>query len=311
MKKPKIVVVGSTIMDMGARTEHLPQAGYTVIGKDFYMSPGGKGANQAVACSRLGADTCLLSAVGTDTIGDTLIQSIRKYGVDTQHSKQVKNSPSGTALIVINNKGENQICAVLGANMQLTPQDIRNKKSVFEKADMVLLQLEIPFETVCETVKLASARNIPVILNPAPAGKLDKMIYKYISYLTPNEYEAAHYVGKQNPTQKTIESSAKYFHNLGVPHVIVTLGKNGAAYFSKQESYRVKAPKVNALDSVGAGDAFNAGLAVALTLGKSIKEAIKFANYVGALSVTRPGAQQAMPTHQEVLKFIAKSSNSR
>ncbi len=307
MKTPKIVVVGSTNMDMVAYVDRLPKAGQTVSANSFEMNPGGKGANQAVACAQLGADTILITSLGDDQLSNILLQNLQTYHVNVQYIKSEPHCPCGVALIAVNKRGENQICVAPGANRALSPRDIRLRKSAFDNADMVILQLEIPFETVKETVQLASSKNIPIILNPAPAGFIDKTIYKKITYVTPNEFEAAHYVGKQNPTQQTIEQSAKFFLKSGVPHVIVTLGKKGVAYYSKKESYRVKAPKVTAIDTVGAGDAFNGGLAYALTRGKSIKESIQFANYVGALSTTKSGAQQSMPSYQEILKFIRKS----
>ncbi|MCX7918448.1 MAG: ribokinase [bacterium] len=305
---PNIVVVGSSNTDMVVKTPRIPVKGETILGREFIMVPGGKGANQAVAASRLGAQVTFIARVGNDIFGDSSLSNFIANRINTRYIQRDPETPSGVALIFVDEHGENVIVVAPGSNAKLSPDDVQQAEAIIRTAAVILLQLEIPIATVEYTVSLAQSYNVPVILNPAPATTLSPNLLHEITYLTPNETEASILSGIKVNDTSTAETAGKKLIELGVETVIVTLGAAGALVVTAETTKLIPAPKVTAVDTTAAGDAFNGGLAVALATGKSLLEAVQFANYVGALSVTKMGAQPSMPTYDDVMRFMANSN---
>lgn len=296
----KIVVIGSTNTDMVIKTEHLPTPGETILGGEFFMNPGGKGANQAVAASRLGGDVAFISKTGNDIFGEQSVENLRNEGVNTENMIVDPENPSGIALITVDSKAENCIVVAPGSNMTLKPGDIDKAVKQIEIAEIVLLQLEIPIETVEYAARIAYRNNKKVILNPAPAQKLSDSILKTIHILTPNETEAEILTGVKVTNTDTAEKAAQILKKKGVEIVIITMGANGAFIHTDSLSELIPAPEVKAVDTTAAGDAFNGALAVAVSEGFNIREAVQFANKAASIAVTRLGAQASTPYRSEV-----------
>ena len=302
-QKP-ILVVGSINMDLVGTADHIPAAGETILGTDFQMHPGGKGANQAVAAARLGVQVQMISQLGSDDIGSQLRAGLSKAGVDTTPIGTVQGA-SGVALITVAANGENSIVVAPGANSQVTPAWLDQQAAYIRKAGIVLAQLEIPLETVVHLAKLCADANVPLILDPAPARDLPAELFKQVAWFTPNETEAAHYIGE---TEKNLNRSAQQFQAKGVGGVILKLGAKGSFLATKSGTEaRIQPFQVKAIDSTGAGDAFNGAFAAALTLGQSPLEAAIFASAASAISVTRKGAQASMATLEEVHQMLGDS----
>jgi ribokinase len=285
------------------RTTRIPKAGETVLGDSFIQSKGGKGANQAVAAARLGAEVTFIARLGKDSFGQDAIDTYEKEGINTSFIVRDGEAPTGVALIMIDTEGEDIICVAPGANGNLSKEDILLAEDVIKTADCVLLQLEIPLETVEFAIHLASKHHVRVVLNPAPMASLPLSILERVDFLTPNETEAAALINHE-PSQSW-KFWAEIKQKFGVKNVIVTMGKEGA-YSTGLISPRVPSFPVESLDATGAGDAFNGGLAVALASGYQLEEAVRFANAVGALATTRFGAQSSLPTGLEVEEFLKK-----
>lgn len=298
-----ITVIGSLNMDLVAKVLAMPRVGETLIGKDYKQIPGGKGANQADAIAKLRGQVKMIGIVGDDGFGSDLVESIKKDGVDVSYIKTTKEAPTGIAVIMVNDEGDNSIVVIPGANYKLTPQDIADSLKAIEEAEIVVTQLETPIDTVKFALKKAKELGKYTILNPAPAAKLDDELISYIDLLTPNETELEVLSGVKINTKSDILAGAKVLIDKGIKELIVTLGDKGALYINEFENNIYPAYKVNPIDTTAAGDSFTAGLAVALSEGKTIKEAIDFASKVGALTVTREGAQSSLPTREEVEKF--------
>ncbi|WPS87287.1 ribokinase [Brevibacillus halotolerans] len=310
MKPPRIAVIGSLNMDVVVEAPRQPKMGETISGDHVHFIPGGKGANQAAACARLGAQTSMIGSLGRDAFGDSLEQAMKQEGIQVSTIKRVENAPTGIASILLA-EGDNQIIVVAGANAHTSMTDVDLHADTVKAADIVLLQLEIPIETVVHTAKLAKEAGKTVILNPAPAQKLPDELFGYIDVMTPNESELYLLTGlEQNQaTDKatTLSAAMKALHAKGVKHVVTTLGATGSAYLMNGETFgTIASHKVQVVDTTGAGDSYNAGLAYALASGQSIPEAVEFASIVSALAVTKLGAQQGMPTMKEVLAFQSK-----
>ncbi|QIC06408.1 ribokinase [Brevibacillus sp. 7WMA2] len=310
MKPPRIAVIGSLNMDVVVEAPRQPKMGETISGDHVHFIPGGKGANQAVACARLGAQTSMIGSLGRDAFGDSLEQAMKQEGIQVSTIKRVENAQTGIASILLA-EGDNQIIVVAGANAHTSMTDVDLHADTVKAADIVLLQLEIPIETVVHTAKLAKEAGKTVILNPAPAQKLPDELFGYIDVMTPNESELYLLTGlEQNQaTDKatTLSAAMKALHAKGVKHVVTTLGATGSAYLMNGETFgTIASHKVQVVDTTGAGDSYNAGLAYALASGQSIPEAVEFASIVSALAVTKLGAQQGMPTMKEVLAFQSK-----
>lgn len=299
---PSVVVIGSLNMDIVITAERQPRMGETILGDTISFLPGGKGANQAVAAQRLGANTSMIGAVGEDAFGQQLIASLQREGINTSGVKRMHNEPTGTASILLAER-DNSIVVISGANMCLKPEDIDQHISLIKEADIILLQLEIPLETVQYAVKKAKELGKKVILNPAPAQELPDDLLMSIDYLTPNLSELQLLT---HSDQEDVKALIPQLLTKKVEHVIVTLGKDGAAFAGQDGAIHfVPSHSVNVIDTTGAGDAFNAGLAFALGRRKSLNDAVIFANSVAALSVMKYGAQNGMPTINEVTRYIA------
>lgn len=297
----KIVVLGSTNTDMVITGKKIPVPGETVSGGTFLMNPGGKGANQAVAVARLSAKKgacAFIAKVGDDLFGRETAVRMRKGGIDAKLIVD-RREPSGTALILVDAKGQNVISVALGANGTLSPKDVAKFRKDIENAAALLMQLETPMETVVAAAKWAHAKGVSVILNPAPATKLPGELYKCLDWITPNETEAELLTGVKVTDAKSAQKAVDVLLKRGVGHVVVTMGSKGAYCGDCRKLYPCK--KVKAVDCVAAGDTFNGAFVVALAEGKGCKEAIAFAQKASAISVTRPGAQSSVPFRKEVI----------
>lgn len=305
MRKPKITVIGSSNTDLVAKAPKLPAPGETVLGSEFIIAPGGKGANQAVAIARLGGDVTFVAKLGTDDFGDQALENFKRDGIGTDFVFRDRESPSGVALIFVDDGGENMIVAAQGANARLSPGDIDEARDAIESADMAVLQLETPLETVEHAVAIAAENGVPVVLNPAPGRKLKPGLIGKIDCLTPNETEAEILTGITVTDDGTARKAGAKLLGLGAGSVVVTMGKRGAMLITFDENSLIPAAVVDAVDATAAGDAFTGGLAYALANGRELRSAVKFANAVAALAVTKMGAQPSMPTRDELEQFLA------
>ena len=295
-----IVVLGSTNTDMVITGKRIPVPGETVSGGTFMMNPGGKGANQAVAVARLSAKRgrcTFIAKVGDDLFGRDTAARMKKEGV-AAHLVIDRKEPSGTALILVDAKGQNVISVALGANGTLAPKDVAAFRKEIEGAAALLMQLETPIETVAWAAKVAHDVGVPVILNPAPAAKLPKALYPLIDWITPNETEAEILSGVKVTDAASAAKATALLMKRGVKHVIITMGTKGCWCGDCGKLFPAR--KVKAVDCVAAGDTFNGAFAVALAEGKSCAEAIAFAQKAAAISVTRPGAQSSVPYRREI-----------
>lgn len=302
----KVVVVGSANVDMVAFAPKLPAPGETVLGTRFEMARGGKGANQAVACARLGADTWFVGRVGADAFGDMLFQSFKKAGVHTDFIRQTAETPSGVALIFVDETGQNEIVVVPGANGRVSEEDIESAGSVWENAKALLVQFEIPLSTVGRAIGKASRHGATVVVNPAPAprGKLPEEWFGLVDVWTPNEREIEGLTGISVTDIASAELAAKALLDKGAKAVVLTLGSNGSLVATLEFVKHFPAFPVQAVDATAAGDAFAAALTVRLAEGAPLEEAVVFANAAGALACTKVGAQPSMPTREEVENFL-------
>lgn len=297
----KIIVVGSMNMDMVVKTSHIPQPGETVLGGSFLMNPGGKGANQAVAVARLGGDVTFIGKIGDDIFGKQSSQLFDEEGVDTNGMLADDNCPSGIALITVDERGENSIVVAPGANAHLEPNDVEEVLNNYPYSKILLVQLEIPMPTVEHAARIARGRGMQVILNPAPANSLVPGMFDLIDIITPNVNEAEMLSGMQIVDIPSAKSAAESIHAQGVNHVIITLGRQGAVLLEAGTFHHIPAPQVETVDTTAAGDVFNGALAVALSEGKALKDAVSFACRAASIAVTRMGAQSSIPFRNEVL----------
>jgi ribokinase len=298
--KPKIYVIGSSNTDMVIKSDKLPAPGETVIGGVFLMNAGGKGANQAVAVAKLGAEVVFVSKVGNDIFGKQALEGFQNLGMNTDFVFIDNENPSGVALILVDRHGENSIAVASGANANLHFSEVQKAINQVQKGDIVLLQLEIPLTTVTKTIKKCAEKGAMVILNPAPAQKLDESVFEFISLITPNETEAELLTGIKVTDLETAKQAANDFHSKGILEVIITMGSKGAFYSNIDKQVLIPSPKVSAVDSTAAGDVFNGALCVAISEGQAIEKAILFACKAASISVTRMGAQASAPTREEV-----------
>jgi len=296
-----IIVIGSLNADLVVRAPRFPAPGETISGEDLAIIPGGKGANQAVAAARLGASVAMLGRVGDDSFGPTLTQNLRQNNVDTKH---VLTDPAatGTAIIVVDSNGQNSIVLSPGANGQVTPQDINSIS--FQTVDMLLLQFEIPLETVIHAASRARQNGLRVILNPAPAHPIPDSLLADVDILVPNESELELLTGMPVMNADSAERAARRLLAKGVQTVIVTLGSNGALLVTEENTIHIPAFKIDAVDTTAAGDAFIGGLATALQKGQTLEAAVRYGNACGALAATKYGAQPSLPSAEEVDKII-------
>ena len=303
-RKPKIVVVGSINMDLVVGCQQLPRPGQTIHGKSIQELPGGKGANQAVAAARLGAEVTMIGRVGDDTFGPRLLERLEQEGVRVDHVRQTKSCSSGIAIVAVEESGENAITIIGGANSKVTPEDVREDASVIAEADMVLLQLEIPLETVLEAISVARKHGTRVMLDPAPAPQEFPAKLLDVDFLCPNETEVAALTGLTVETDEQTLAAAKVLCDQGVGTVLITRGERGALVYCQDGSTElVETMAIEAVDTTAAGDAFAGAFGVELSNGATIGEAAHFACRAGAVAASRLGAQIAMPSRDEISSF--------
>ncbi|UJH67819.1 ribokinase [Allomuricauda sp. SCSIO 65647] len=296
----KITVIGSTNTDMVVKAGHIPRPGETVLGGKFFISLGGKGANQAVAASRMGGTVNFITKVGDDDMGKRAVQHFEEEGINTDYVFSEANTVSGVAMITLNEKGENSIVVAPGANESLAKKHIDKALEEVIGADIILIQLEIPLKTVEYAIALAKRHQRKVILNPAPAQKLSKKVLEGLYMITPNETETEILTGIKIVDEGSARAASNLLRECGVEVVIITMGDHGAFISSEEHTGLVSGKKVEALDTTAAGDTFNGALAVAIAAGKKVKEAVHFANCAAAISVTRLGAQASIPRLGEI-----------
>ena len=296
----KIFVIGSATMDMVVKADKHPLPGETLLGGHFLMNPGGKGANQAVAIARLGGDLTFVAKLGNDIFGKQIMEGFRKENMNTVYVFTDEQNPSGAALIMVNAAGENCIVVAPGSNSNLLMSDIETVQNL-KDAEIILMQLEIPMDTIEAIANNARSNQQKVILNPAPAQHLSNELLKGLFLVTPNETEAAILTGIEVTDDGSAEKAADILLSKGVENVIITLGKQGAYFKNKDQSFRINAPEVKAIDTTAAGDTFSGALAVALTENRDWEKAIEFAVTAASISVTRMGAQASVPYRNEVL----------
>ncbi|HEY4553110.1 MAG TPA: ribokinase [Bacillaceae bacterium] len=303
---PAVVIIGSLNMDMVLQSSKHPEEGETILGDHFFSCVGGKGANQAVAAARLGAEVTLVGAVGDDIFGQQLIDKLQVEGIHTEFITKVDGHPTGIACVQVSQK-DNRITVIPGANHQLKPEHIDQAENIIKAAKVILLQMEIPLKTVTYAIKKAKQWGKKVILNPAPAAQLPEDLFREVDYFTPNETELR-ILAPNSPKEGSIDAFAKELLGTGMTNLIVTLGEKGAAYFSAAGEKKEYNPHpVETIDTTGAGDAFNGALACALARGATVEKAIDFGMKAGAMSVTKLGAQAGMPTQQEMDSFFLNS----
>ncbi len=299
-KRSRVTVVGSFNTDLVARTPRMPVRGETVLGGPFHMGPGGKGANQAVAAARLGAEVTMVVKLGNDVFGDQAEANLVKEGVRSDFVFRTEETHTGAALIMVDAEGENMIVVAAGANNLLKPEDVDAAHEAIVQADVLLVQLEIPPETVERAIALAHEAGVQVLLNPAPGRPLSAELLALVDVLTPNETEAQIITGLPVRDLKEAETAARQLLAKGVGAAVVTLGAQGALVVTSTGLERVPGRRVEVVDTTGAGDAFSGALAVALAEGKDLTEAVAFANAAAALQVTRLGTAPAMAYRNEV-----------
>jgi len=296
----KIFVIGSSNTDMVVKTDQLPLPGETKLGGLFFMNAGGKGANQAVAAARLGGNVILVTKLGNDIFGLKSLEGFKSENIDTSYVFTDEQAPSGIALIIVDKEGENCIVVAPGANGNLLPADIE-KVSTLKDAEMILIQLEIPMETILHVAKMAKTKQQKLIINPAPAQELDDGLLDGLFLITPNETEAYVLTGIKVIDEATASEAAVRFLQKGVQHVVITLGSQGAFFQNNHLRFKVEAPVVQAIDTTAAGDVFNGALMVALTENMDWENAIRFAVEAASVSVTRMGAQTSAPYRREII----------
>jgi ribokinase len=294
--RTKIVVVGSSNTDMVVQSAHLPKPGETVLGGKFVMNPGGKGANQAVAAARLGGEVCFIARVGDDLFGQEAIRGFQSHGINTEHVVVDSVSPSGVALIMVDEAGENCISVALGANAAMQKEDLDKARNDIKQAAFVLVQLEIPLEVVEHLVSIAQEDDVKVILNPAPAQSLSESLLGSLYLITPNQSEAELLTGVKVHDEVSARKAALHLIDKGLSIVIITMGSKGAYVLGQGVDQLIPSIQVKVVDTTAAGDTFNGALVVGLTEGMPLIDAVIFANKAAAFSVTKLGAQASAPT---------------
>jgi ribokinase len=295
-----IYVIGSSNTDMVVKAEKLPMPGETIMGRNFLMNPGGKGANQAVAAARLGSNVTFVAKVGNDLFGRQALQQFQRESINTSFVTMDSEHPSGVALIGVDAKGENSIMVAPGSNSYLDINVVEKALESIEGPAILLMQLEIPIPTVEFAIEKGNSKGWKVILNPAPVAPVNPRVLQHLFLITPNEFEAEMLTGIRVTDLNTAEQAAKKLHQLGVPNIVLTLGPRGAYLHTQSIAKLVPAPSVTAVDTTAAGDCFNGALAVGLAEGLEIDKAVSFACKAASISVTRMGAQSSLPSRKEV-----------
>ena len=301
-RSPRLAVVGSANIDISATVPRLPALGETIKCLHSNISPGGKGANQAVAAARMGAEVSMIAKLGQDIFGDMLLSSLQASGVGTEHIIRTAEADTGKAYIIICD-GNNEIIIEGGSNQKLAGQEIEGKSELLFAADGVLLQLEIPLEAVEITIQICKGK-VPVHLNPSPYAELPEGLLEGLDFFTPNEFECAFYTGIQPQDEPSINQALDRLLDMGIRYPIVTLGSKGAAYFNGRKNVIARPFEIDAVDSTAAGDTFAGAFAAMISQGIHIDEAIQIAQAAAAITCTRDGAQSAIPMKKEVDAFI-------
>ena len=296
----KILIIGSSNTDLVVKTSHIPEPGETTLGDNFMMAAGGKGANQAVAASRLGGDVAFIACVGNDMYGKQSIENYKKEKMDISHIRMDEKAPSGVALISVADDGENSIVVASGANYALCKADIDAADGLFREADYILMQLEIPMPVIEYAAALGKKYGKKVIINPAPAAPLSDSLLKGLYLITPNKTECRQLTGIDIQSDADLDSAAECLMAKGVENVVITLGSKGSYVRTPSGSSVVPTMKVKAMDTTGAGDTYNGALLVALSEGQPLEKAVGFASKAAAISVTRMGAQPSIPWRKEM-----------
>ena len=296
----KIIVIGSSNVDMVVRTSHLPAPGETILGGEFFMNQGGKGANQAGAIKRLGGNLIFMAKLGNDVLGRQSVGYFKKEGIDTRYIALDEDSASGVALISVDDHAENSIVVASGANMLLNEQDVDKMLEEMCEGDILLMQLEIPLQTVEYAARKAFGKGVKVVLNPAPARSLPKELFRHLYMVTPNRIEAEMLTGIKIANDADVEKVAEEICAMGVKNVIITLGSKGCLIREEGVSYRIDAFKVEPVDTTAAGDTFNGALCVGLSEGMDLKQAAVMASKASSIAVTRMGAQSSIPYREEL-----------
>lgn len=296
----KIIVIGSSNVDMVVRTSHLSAPGETILGGEFFMNQGGKGANQAVAIKRLGGNLIFMAKLGNDVLGRQSVGYFKKEGIDTRYIALDEDSASGVALISVDDHAENSIVVASGANMLLNEQDVDKMLEEMCEGDILLMQLEIPLQTVEYAARKAFGKGVKVVLNPAPARSLPKELFRHLYMVTPNRIEAEMLTGIKITNDADVEKVAEEICAMGVKNVIITLGSKGCLIREEGVSYRIDAFKVEPVDTTAAGDTFNGALCVGLSEGMDLKQAAVMASKASSIAVTRMGAQSSIPYREEL-----------
>ena len=296
----KIIVIGSSNVDMVVRTSHLPAPGETILGGEFFMNQGGKRANQAVAIKRLGGNLIFMAKLGNDVLGRQSVGYFKKEGIDTRYIALDEDSASGVALISVDDHAENIIVVASGANILLNEQDVDKMLEEMCEGDILLMQLEIPLQTVEYAARKAFGKGVKVVLNPAPARSLPKELFRHLYMVTPNRIEAEMLTGIKIANDADVEKVAEEICAMGVKNVIITLGSKGCLIREEGVSYRIDAFKVEPVDTTAAGDTFNGALCVGLSEGMDLKQAAVMASKASSIAVTRMGAQSSIPYREEL-----------
>jgi len=303
-----IVVIGSSNTDMIIKMHRIPKPGETIIGGKFNTAAGGKGANQAVAAARAGGDVTFIARVGNDMFGQLAMEGFKKDKINVDHVLTDNSEPSGVALIFVDDHGENSIAVASGANECLSVEDVENARASISSADVLLMQLETPIDSITAAAQIARDNDVKIILNPAPAQSLDDELLSMLNFLTPNETEAECLTGIKVTDIKSAKEAGQILLNKGLEIVIITLGNQGAIVVSETQAKLISGFKVKAIDTTAAGDTFNGVLAVGISEGRELKDAIKFANAAAALSVTKLGAQPSAPNRDEIGRMLEHNS---
>lgn len=297
----QVTVLGIFVADISFLGDKIPSVGETIIGKKYNIGPGGKGCNQAIAIARLGGKVNFISKIGKDEYGKLALDTLEENNIDTKQIIQAEGLQTGVAGIMINSKnGKNAINVITGAPSTFCLKDLEDKIEIIKKSKIFLTQLEIPKKITLHCLKEAKKNNVLTILNPAPASKLHEEFFDYIDFFTPNETEAEFYTGIKINNEKDAKIASKKLLKKGIKKIVITLGEKGLYYSDGKNNLFLKANKVKAIDTTGAGDAFNGGLALALSQEKEIIESLKFANKVAGLSTTKIGAGNSMPFLKEI-----------
>lgn len=303
--KKRILNIGSLNMDMVIGMQCMPLIGETILGNSLTYIPGGKGANQACASSKLGGEVIMLGCVGEDNMGNSLLDSLKQCGADVTYIRTIKDVPTGMASIYVDGNGDNSIVVVSGANACCNVEYLKEHDALFRDAEYIMLQMEIPYDAVFYAIERASELKKTVILNPAPApDTLPDGIWDKVDYITPNETELLKLSGLKEMSEEAIEEGAVRLLKKGVKHVLVTLGDRGVLYKDAEESWICPTRTVTAVDTTAAGDCFNGAFVTALAEGIPVRQAARFANMAASIAVTRKGAQKSIPLREEVDRLI-------